>query len=212
MAYVRASYILAVELFGDDVQYNRSLARLRAVVSRSTPAGRPGARLHPHIELFISHRARRHALERSGDPNAPVTQVDIDLAAKYAAQTLRTRRGAPEAAVLRHHVEGLMALLQELSGRPARAGRHKNDRYDPHFPDGVSEIIPRLFQAIDKRISNVRLVNIVLSARRKYAGKPMRFLDFFPAYGGSVDEDGTFDPAPGLRVEQFEPSIPIYCP
>ena len=105
-----------------------------------------------------------------------------------------------------------MALLQEASGKPVRAGRNRDNKYDPHFADNVSDIIPNFFRSIDPTILEIQLVNMIVTARRKYAGQPMRFLDFFPAYGGSVDEDGTFNPAPGLLVEQFEPNIPIYCP
>lgn len=212
LAYIRSSYVQAVELVGDDTCYNRSLNRLRAAVLHPTSKRARGERLHPNIELIISHRARQHAEQRTGVSDTPVTQEDINFAAKHAAETLSLRGGRPEAAILRHHVEGLMALVQEVSGKPVRAGRHKNNHYDPHFADDVSQIIPGFFKAIDNGISKTPLVNIVVSARRKYAGNPMRFLDFFPAYGGMIDQEGTLTLVPGLRVEQFEPGFPIYCP
>ncbi|MEO7827535.1 MAG: hypothetical protein ABIR60_10380, partial [Allosphingosinicella sp.] len=112
-----------------------------------------------------------------------------------------------------HHVEGLMALIQEACGTPVMALREKDSVYDPQLAEGASKSLQIVFSAMDPGVTIVQLVNIVRAARRKYAGKTMRFRDFFPFYGGGVDPE-TLAPTPGPhhRLEHFEMAEPIYCP
>lgn len=106
-----------------------------------------------------------------------------------------------------------MALLQGYSGKPVLVSKYSIvEKYEPHFRPGVSEIIPRFFQHIDPAIPIIKLVDIVMKARGKYAGREMVFLDFFPLYGAHEGKDGTLELHPGYRLEKFEPNIPIYFP
>jgi hypothetical protein len=116
--------------------------------------------------------------------------------------------------VLRHHVEGLMALIQQMSGKPVWAQRYtKDEQYQPHFPKGVSSIIPQFFQEFDPTISTNTLANIVRQARHKYAGKRMEFRSYFPLYGGQFDpQAGVPIAGPGHSVNRFEASMPTFCP
>lgn len=197
LEYIADSYRVARERVGSRREFNASLARLRRAVNAKRTRQGP-------LELAISHMVRKNAAERTGAPDARVIQVDIDAAAKFVVSRIKPQRGRPEDDLLRHHVEGLMALLQEMSGKPVRATRYKDNDYDPQLCDDFSEILVKFFSIVDPSVTWTTLTNYVLKARRKYAGEQMRFRDFFPLYGRSLNqEDGSFS---------FEPNFPIYCP
>lgn len=212
LAYVAQSFKFARTYMGDNTDFNESLEKLRRAVKRKRPGSTPEGRLYPEIEMLISHFAREEAVKRHGFPDAEVIQADIEAVARRAAKTLQFRRGRPVHAILRHHVEGLMALVQETTGKPVRVQRQKNSVYDPHFV-GAGSVIRDIVRSIDSSTTETALVNIVVAARRKYAGKPMRFLDFFPGYGTTFERLISGDVfGPGWRIERFEANIPIYYP
>jgi len=106
-----------------------------------------------------------------------------------------------------------MALIQETTGKPVIAHRTRESVYDPHLVGISGEVIRKFFSDVDPTIPEVRLANIVRDARRKYAGKHMRFVDFFPSYGISPRAlDGDEPLANGERIETFSANIRIYCP
>lgn len=211
--FIATSFSITRKHLGDTVEFNRSLARLKRAVKRKAPQHAGQRRLHPELELIVTHHARQHAATRTGRSEGELVQADIDAAASTVAATVKSRRGRPKDAVLRYHVEGMMALIQEMSGKPVRALRTKDHSYDPQFADAVSTIVLQFFKLLDPAISTTTLANFVIEARRKYAGQPMRFRSFFPLYGGSIDhETGKLNAGPGHRLERFEPSVPIYCP
>ena len=188
------------------------LKRLKRAVNGKAPKKAKQRRLHYELELVISHHARKHAEERTGLADAELVEADIEAAAQIIVSTIKPRRGRPNDAILRYHVEGLMALIQEISGKPVRAARVNGDSYDPQFAEGVSTIVPTFFRGLDDSISTTTLANMVIEARGKYAGKRMRFTSFFPLYGGKIDhETGQPTAGPGYRLERFTPNVPIYC-
>ncbi len=66
----------------------------------------------------------------------------------------------------------------------------------PRLAEGASQLILLAFKRMNSKVTEIQLVSIVRKARRAYAGRPMRFGDFFPLY------DATFDKAPLAPVPQ----------
>ena len=211
LRYIEQSFRTARGTLGDPVSFNRSLERLRKVTVGKSDG--PGTRLHPELKLILSFKARQYACERSGDADAKVTSADVARAVEDALTTVKSRRGRPKDAMFKHHVEGLMALVQEVSGRPVRVTRHKDSVYAPQEADRLGGLVIELAQQLAPRAAVHTIINIILAARRTYAGRPMRFRDFFPLYGARIDPD-TLLPTGGIggRLVCCDFASPIYCP
>ena len=127
-------------------------------------------------------------------------------AARIAAEKLEPISHRPSSDVLRHHVEGLMALLQETSGKPVLAGKTRDSVDDPHFKSGFSEIVPKFFQDCDSSITTIPARETsCLDARRKYAGKTHGVFRFLPRIWRECRCGRFIDPRrrAGLRAEFF---------
>lgn len=208
LGYIRSSFCIAQRaLTNDHAEFSHSLARLRRRVRSAHRPNGQGDRIHPEIETVITHLARKLA-EADG---CEVAQRHANAAARIAVNQLKPTRGRPDDRVLGHHVRGLMAVIQETTGLPVIARRDRNSIYGLHFADGAGQLVPQLFQDIDPTITTTRLVNIVRKVRKEFAGRSFRFLDLFPFYVATL-VDGEIRLRPGLRLERFEPNIPIYCP
>jgi len=202
LQYIRSHYLSGRSVMSLQ-EHNASLASLKnIVVGKADAEGL--ASLSVLLQLRISSKAREFADERGTDGAASVSDDDRLRAMRWAAATLKPVRGRPAAGYLHHTIEGLMALVQEYSGRPVRVGKTRNCVDDPHFKQGASEIIPKLLRELDPSITETQLVNIVLRARRKYAGRPMRFESFFPGYS-SGPLTIIYHTRDGGRVESGEP-------
>lgn len=210
--YIFNSYRLSKATQADSRRFNSSLARLKKTVSRPKIPGTPEYRLDPRLEILITHRTRKLAgLTPDQIPQSEHGHF-VQQAAIEIAEETKPMRGRPSSALLRHHVEGMMALVQETTGSPVEARRDKDSEYSPHLPESGGSIM-KLFMMVDPDVTETQLVNFIRDARRKYAGKPMRFRDFFPLYGGSVDEETLIPtPGPGYELKHFELAVPIYCP
>lgn len=213
LAIIDANYRSVVQTVGGDKDFNASLARLKRSLARKRPAKVRGERAHPEIEMVILKHALDHAERRTGMPAPQITQQDAQFGARKAAELLTPRRGHPRNTLLRYHVEALMALLQETSGIPVQLTLGKDHHYDPQAVNKSGQALVRFFRDIDPAIAITTLASIVKTARRKYAGKPMRFVDFFPvdATCGNL-ADGTAKLAPGYEAVLTLPFIPIYFP
>ena len=135
----------------------------------------------------------------------------MEQAAREVATNLSAIRGRPSADRVRHHVEGLMALIQETCGKPVLAIRDRDEV--SRVAEGASRIIPLIFSRMDPAVPETQLFNIIRNGRRAYAGKAMGFADFFPLYGAGVEEATLAPvPQPPYRIQGFEIAAPIYCP
>lgn len=205
--YVLASFRLSIQT----VDFNGSLARLKRTVRRHRKSLERGERVHPIIEIVINHRARMLAAKRTGDERAALIQADVEKAALWVASNISPIRGRPRAQLLDHHVAGLMALIQQFTGTPVLASRHTGmAKYEPALV-GPARVLLHL-REVDATITETQLVNKVCQIRREYAGRLMRFRDFYPLYGAKLDCDGEPTLTPPFRLERFERSVPIYCP
>jgi len=114
---------------------------------------------------------------------------------------------------LRHHVEGLMALLQETVGKPVLLTLQKDHEYDPQAVGKNGEMLIMLARLMESEVAITTLASMVKTARKKYASRPMCFADYFPGYGVTGDLlAGPVDIGGGRRIESFVPNIPIYFP
>ena len=100
----------------------------------------------------------------------------------------KPRRGRPDDRILRHHVEGFMALIQHTLGKPVMMQSTTNSVYDPQATSEAGELLLMLAKRMEPTITEIAVVNIVNKARRRYAGKQMRYSKFFPAYGAKIVE------------------------
>lgn len=207
LRHLQTCYKLSRKIGLDQKTYNDSIERLRRAIVRKRAIKRRGKRLHPEVELLLSHHAKRLAAEEGVE----VLQKHVNQAAVIVVDTFDKRRGRPDDPVLKHFVTGLVAIIQEATGRPVIASRTRDSVYDPHFAKGASSLIPLFFNDLGAGVTETQLVNIVRSIRSEYAGKPLRFLDLFPLYGAKDGPEG-LELRGGMRFEAFEPNIPIYCP
>lgn len=212
LLHIHRQFRAAKRWLGDDATFNLSLERLRRATVRRTKSHRSQSRLHPEIELIISHFARKEAAKRTGATQAVVIQEDTNIAARRAAKRLNPRSGRPAARNLRWHVEAAMALMQEMTGRPVMASRSKNSLYAANLGKTAQGLLV-FARGLEPSVTEIQLVNIIKTARRKYAGKSFLFADFCPSYGVTFESMMGGGPlANGARLETFEANIPIYCP
>lgn len=213
LAYIWESYQLWRSALGNSVDFNRSVERLQQALARKRTSKQTLRRLHPGIECLVSARALCIARDRSGLLEPEILDEDLREAARLVAAEVKRVRGRPDDLVLSHHVEGLMALIQETSGKPVLPHRSKDNIYNPRLAEGVSQIIKTVFEDRAAGITEITLVYIVRDARRKFAGKPMRFSDFFPFYGASLDSaSAELRLANGAILTELGANTPIYCP
>lgn len=205
--FIRCNYLAVKEAYGGDNSYNESLGRLRKAIGMKRRTRKQGKRLHPEIELVISEFAREFA-EAEG---VTVGTAHIQMASVKACKLLKMRRGRPKAALLKYHVTGLVAVIQEFMGLPVIASRTKNSDYDRHFEDEIGRLIPILVSTFEEDITEGQLVDIVCEIRREYAGKPLRFIDLFPYYQTET-VDGEVRVKSAIAIGAIQPNIPIYCP
>jgi hypothetical protein len=211
IAHIKRSYVAMTHLLGESSAFNQSIERLRTAVRRKRDPSIKESRLHPEVELVVSRYARQEALIRTGDSQAEVIQCDIEAAAIRAAEVLKLRRGRPAARLLERHIQALIAVWQEATGVAITASLSKNSEYGARLSEGAKGIL-MIATDLDPSITEIQLANLIKRTRRQYAGKALRFIDFFPAYQMEVDEvlSGA-KLANGTRIERFEPNFPIRC-
>ena len=211
LAYIHESYRLWASQDVDNRGFNQSLARLKRALATPGPSKRSKSRLDPRLEILINHLARKLAgIGPEGQLGANHVEF-VAQAAREVAATVPALRGRPASERVRFHAEALMALIHETSGEPVLASRDKDEV--PRLAKGVSQIVLMMFSTMDPKVTETQLFNIVRKARRTYAGKPMRFRDFFPLYGAKLDKATLAPiPLPPFRLLHFELAAPIYCP
>jgi hypothetical protein len=198
-------------VYGDVRDYNEAIRALKRVAAGEPAGGGRYKRLPPMmIELAVSVNARRLARERTGGGDAAVEGEDIRRASIHVGGCLMPIGHRPPARNLIYHVEGLMALIQDSTGRPVVPQRYRNSIYDPHFRPGVSEIVEMVFRELEPSATSSQLVTIAERARKKWAARKSMFEDYFPGYGLSARPDGSLASGCGLGIERIERSIPTY--
>lgn len=210
LAYIDGHYRLGKHFFESVPEFNDAARALNALAAGACAASGYRRRLPPTIEIAVSVNARRFAQERTGQPDAPVERQDIRRAAEHVGRRLHPIGHRPRADNLIHHVRGLMALIQDFSGRPVVPRRYRNSVYDPHFMPGVSQIVSTIFAELEPSATIGRLVKIAEDARKDWAGRRPTFGEYFPGYGLRRGPDGSLVSASGTIIARFEPNIPTY--
>jgi hypothetical protein len=212
LGYVEQSYLFWKKCLGNSNDFNASLRGLKAALQAPADENATSDRLHPYLELLISGTARRSATG-SPDSAARLTREQLMAGAREVSAKTSPVRGRPADPILRYHVEGLMALIEEMGGHPVRSVRYKDRHYEPQMSTTGGKVIEQFFKAVDPAVTRTALANVVRDARRNYDSKPRRFMGYFPFYGGSIDpETGLPVPGRGYRLDQLELAPPIYCP
>jgi hypothetical protein len=212
LAFVDGSFRATIRAVGSDLDFNRSLEKLNRSIRRKRPSKRRGERAHPEIEMVILKHATDHAARRTGTPGAALSQEDANFGARKAAELLRPRRRSSHR-ILRHYVRGVMALIQELTGRPVLLTHTRDHLYDPQAVNPGGRALLMLAQQLDPSASASTVATIVKQARREFAAKPMRFSDFFPTYGHDLVAPQALDTlGPDHQVVRVLPFCPIYFP
>src|SRR5690349_17675287 len=103
LVFVEGSYRATVRAIGSDVDFNRSLARLKRSLARKRPSKHRGERAHPEIEKAILQHAMEHAKKRTGSSAPELTQQDANHGARKAAEQLRPYR-RPTNRILKFYV------------------------------------------------------------------------------------------------------------
>lgn len=213
LAYVVQSYhTLKASGIVDIGSLNSSRARLRAAAADNEGITNQADRLHPLLELSIAEKAREMTSTTGEAGRTKLTTEAIDAAARAVAASARTKRGARSNLLLRHHVEGLMAIFQMFSGTPIGVRKERNGVYDPHGSTRAAELLIEIAQGLEPGTPKVKITNMITDARRKYAGKAMRFIDLFPGYGAELDPVTGVITRAGREIARVEWAPPIYCP
>jgi hypothetical protein len=213
LEHVSSNYRACRQAFGYGPSFNQSLAGFRKAPKEDSSVGRTLTRAHPELEVVVGHKARRHAADRTGIQGSELSEADVAKAAAETAAALKPRRGRPDDAILRYHVEALVALFQEMTGKPILVRRDRRSEYDPHPANPMADVFIQVVQRMEPAATKTAIILIVRAARRRYADKPMRFFDFFPNYGVRIDQEtGELQLRPGWKVEHLEWAPPIYFP
>ena len=206
---IQLNYHICVRITEQALTFNESLASLKRLQRPKAHRQPFRARMHPFVELAVNHHAQLFAQARS--PDAPViTQADVERAAFKTLRLLEPRRGRPENEFLRIHVHALMVLYRETTGSDIATVVTQGGEYMPGIKAPCDRFLPRLFSDVDPTVTTTAIVNIIMQAKASGTVKDKRFVDFFPFEANLDASTGQPVAAPGVHLERFELSVPIY--
>lgn len=192
LQYLSMGYEVWSRSFGLGLDFNESLDRLKERLDRGVSKENLTKDLHLEIASAIGMQAKIIA-EAGSEELADRHWLE---AAEHVSSSLTKRQGRPVNPVLELHLAGLMALVEEFSGLRVFARRDRNSEYDPHFPKGISKIIPEVAKRWDSEITDTQLVNLVKKIRKQPSTMGNSFGSLFPGYGRSwtpcPDQDVVF--------------------
>lgn len=192
--YVMNRYRLAKLLGLDRRCFNEHLARLREKADREDGAAARRFRPSVWLELVIDMRARELAGLAPGERIGADHAGQLEQARMEVAERSRGLPGNAGHDLMRHYVEGLMALIQEATGRPVYAVRDRKSCYAPELDGKSAEAIRLIVAELEPDVSEITLSGWIRAIRSRNSGNPMRFCEYFPGYGASV-RDRTDCPA-----------------
>lgn len=211
MNFLKRSYRGGQKIYGTQKSINDAIRSLKKIVAGHEVTSAERQRFPVMIEMVLSYHARKLARERTGHEHAVVEKEDMAGAALVAANLLQPVGNRPTAHNLHFHVRALMALIHETFGEPVLVGKTRNSVDDPHFKDGISQIVPKTFAELDPKVTVVQLVNAVQKAQKAFKVERLAFVDILPGYTARVSPEGDLV-MPGYRVEEFNLNIPTYYP
>ena len=174
--FIRANYRTTKKLFGESMSYNQSLQLLKRQVRHKSDEELVDERgLDYGVRLVLGHNAK--AL--MGCSWTPGRGSNV-AAARATLRSLGPQRGRPQNTHLAWHVQAIMLLLEEITGREVRSSQTKNSVYDPNL-SGLGQVIEAIFKDLDPSVSKTALANVVRTTRTNRTLEGRRFLEFCPA-------------------------------
>lgn len=188
LEYLEESYAIWRQAFRTGNAFNKSIQLLREVASGKLFFGDIDESLQLEVRIAFGHALRK----RTGHPFAHWNQRTSEQLQQAAIETLAVlpkRRGRPDDLVLRHHLAGTMAAVQDACGRRVTMVKERKDEYGLAFSDNpASRTVRQAMQRIAPDETEPRLALLAHKIRKQYAGKPMRFDDLFPAFPSYSEE------------------------
>jgi hypothetical protein len=136
--------------------------------------------------------------------------ADVLRACQVIEKRLKMVRGRPNDSSLAYHVEGLMLLWKELTGKDCKASRkHGDDKYDPRPVSKGAFAIERSIKSIDPAVSRTAIVNCILRGEKRNHGRLFREMFPFCDGGGDLARGAPTAP-PGFKVVLSGLAHPIY--
>lgn len=214
VTYLNMAYQLESSLGLERTSYNNSLAKLRKALAQEGGSRGNRERLHPWLELAISRQARTLAKLAGDMPLMAEHGPYVQQAVRDTASRAKLFRGRPGHLMVRRYVLGFMAAAQEATGKPLIAVRDDKDGiYQPQVPGVMGQALRMFVDSLTPGITDSELSYWIRDARKRYAGKPMRFQDMFPGYGMTSDAmTGAPVLQPPYQIERSGIIAPIYCP
>jgi hypothetical protein len=203
--HVLRSFASSRELERAHPSLNTAIRDFRASLSGKPQKSARKGRAHPFLEIAISK------LLSDWGVNDEPSVTDVLRACKVIEKRLKIVRGRPTDSTLAYHVEGLMLLWKELTGKDCKASRkHAKDEYDPRPVSRGAFMIERSIKSIDPTVSRTAIVNCILRGEKRNQGR--RFRGMFPFCDGGGDLAGGVPTAgPGFKLDSFGLAHPIYC-
>lgn len=213
IAHIERAYRFEKKTQLDIRSFNAWVDRLRNAIGRQGQEDATEERVHPLLETAINIEARKLA----GLPETARLEAEhigfVAQATSNVVSRTKKMRGSPGQILLRRYVIGAMAVIQEATGRPFLAQRYKDSVYEPMLPGPQGQKMREIVDRLEPGVSDSRLRYWVDEARKKYAGKPMRFRDMFPDYGLRLDPDAGMPVSTAYSNNvTFTPNNAIYCP
>lgn len=191
--------------------FNESLRMLDRGLHQPRRKRRGSKRMHPEIEMVVSHFAKRIARERTGNSDTRPQQCDVDRACEEVLAKIKPRRGRPRDHVLHYYVAGLMCLWYWLTGEEVTASTMPSSAYNPQLTSLGAQEIWKLLREVDPRVTDTAVVNAIIATRGRGVLAGKEFRDWFPFYGATWNpETGAPELRMGLELACFELSYPIY--
>lgn len=178
LKYICASYEFFSKSFGACPTFNDSLD----ILSLRLAEGCSADDLTEGLDHWVAVIVGQEAEELAAAEESKVLPKHTLEAARALSQRARKIPGRPKDTVLEHHVEGLVALIHEFSGKHVKARRDKNSVYDPHFAGPASLVIPVIVKPWGASINDTQLVNMVRKIQKRHGERPPAFASLFPGY------------------------------
>lgn len=178
LKYICDSYEFFSKSFGSCATFNDSLDILSVRLGEGCSGDNLTEGLDHCVATTVGHKAKELAVAE-GSEVQPKHKIE---AARVLSQRARKIQGRPKDKVLEFHVEGLIALIHEFSGKTVKARRDKNSVYEPHFAGDASKVVPLIVKPWGASISTTQLVNLVRKIQKRHGERPPAFASLFPGY------------------------------
>ncbi|RED11018.1 hypothetical protein [Parasphingopyxis lamellibrachiae] len=206
LEYLWLNYNFCRKVLGPRQAFNQSIQDLRDALHGKVELSDIIDDLQLEIRIVFGHFLEEMT-GRSSLQWRRCSDEELRKVAKKVTTKIFKREGPSRDDILPLHVAGIMAAVQECCGRRVTMVKEIRDIYGPVLSKNqASQTVRDIMKAIDPDIAERTIALAVHKLRKEYAGKPMRFCDLFPFYGGGLAADGmTPKPGHGHKLVEFTP-------